>query len=605
MKSLKKKDKISDFPKYFLENEKMITDDQSIAECFNNFFVNVGPNLSKKIKPQSGRSFKDYLTKNILSSFNFSLVTEEQVLKIIQKLKPKSSHGHDGISTILLKYIACEILKTLTVIINQSLCTGIFPDKLKIANIKPIYKKDNPHIPDNYRPISLLPSLSKVFEKVVFIQLYDYFTGNELIYESQYGFRQLHSTELAALELTDKIYISLDNKKQPLAIFLDLSKAFDTIDHSILLYKLHHYGVQGTALEWFKSYLTNREQYVEYNDKTSSLQKLETGVPQGSILGPLLFIIYMNDISTVTDKFHFTLYADDTSLLEPLCTFTLDINNNRSLSNSINIELSLIFEWLSLNKLSLNIKKSKMMIFHNRQKNISNLIPKIEINGIQIEHVKQFNFLGIILDEHMSWKTHINKIACKIARTIGTINRLKRFLPQSILRTLYNSLILPHLNYGILTWGTKPGRLQKLQKWAIRTITNSKYNSHTEPLFKQLRLLKISDLYYISALKFHFKFQRSMLPNYFRNIFSFNQSTHNYNTRNRNVTHISQANTASASMSIRYNIPKIIQEVPNCILDKVATHSINGFCLYAKNYIISSYSMDCSKDNCYICSLTT
>ena len=141
-------------------------------------------NTSWKIKTQSGRSFKDHLTKNILSSFNFSFVTEEQVLKIIQKLKPKSSHGHDGISTILLKYIACEILKTLTVIINQSLCTGIFPDKLKIANIKPIYKKDNPHIPDNYRPISLLPSISKVFEKVVFIQLYEYFTGNELIYES-------------------------------------------------------------------------------------------------------------------------------------------------------------------------------------------------------------------------------------------------------------------------------------------------------------------------------------------------------------------------------------------------------------------------------------
>ena len=222
----------------------------------------------------------------------------------------------------MLKFIASELLCQLTIIINQSLCTGIFPDKLKIANIKPIYKKDDPHVPDNYRPISLLPSISKVFEKVAFLQLYDYFTENELIYDSQYGFRKLHSTELAAIELTDKIYTSLDNKKQPLAIFLDLSKAFDTIDHSILLYKLHYYGVKGTALNWFKRYLTNRSQQVEFNDTISSSKKIETGVPQGSILGPLLFIIYMNDISKVTDKFHFTLYADDTSLLKPLCTYT-------------------------------------------------------------------------------------------------------------------------------------------------------------------------------------------------------------------------------------------------------------------------------------------
>ena len=160
-----KKDKKSEFPKYFLDNGKMITNSLTISECFNNFFVNVGPNLSKKINQPDGRSFKDYLTKNILSSFNFALVTEEQVLKIIKKLKPKSSHGHDGISTVLLKFIASELLCQLTIIINQSLCTGIFPDKLKIANIKPIYKKDDPHVPDNYRPISLLPSISKVFEK--------------------------------------------------------------------------------------------------------------------------------------------------------------------------------------------------------------------------------------------------------------------------------------------------------------------------------------------------------------------------------------------------------------------------------------------------------
>ena len=198
----------------------------------------------------------------------------------------------------------------------------------------------------------------------------------------------------------------------------------------------------------------------------------------------------MNDISQVTDKFHFTLYADDTSLIEPLCTFTVDVKNKNELSDAINQELNLIFEWLSLNKLSLNVKKTKMMVFHNRQTNIKNMLPNLKINGISIEYVKQFNFLGIVLDEHMTWSPHINKVACKISRTIYTLTRLKKFLPLSILKMLYNSLILPHLSYGILTWGSKPGRLIKLQKWAIRTINNSKYNSHTEPLLKKNNLLK-------------------------------------------------------------------------------------------------------------------
>ena len=343
-------------------------------------------------------------------------------MKIINKISPKSSFGQDNISTILLKTVSAEIYETLTLIINQSLSTGIFPDKLKIAKIKPIFKKENPNIPDNYRPISLLPAISKVFEKVAFIQLYAYFMENKLLYSSQYGFRTLHSTELAALELTDKIYTNLDDKKNPLAIFLDLSKAFDTIDHSILLYKLQHYGIKNTALNWFSSYLTNRSQYVQYNDQESSLSHITTGVPQGSILGPLLFIIYMNDIHKVTDKFNFVLYADDTSLVEPLCTFKFSIDENiHDISNNINTELDAVYEWLSLNKLSLNAKKTKMMLFHHRQQNISELIPKLTINKVPIEYVKEFNFLGITLDECMTWNRHINKIACKLLCPIGTV----------------------------------------------------------------------------------------------------------------------------------------------------------------------------------------
>ena len=234
----------------------------AIADCFNKFFCNIGPSLASSITSPNNKAYTDYMKQNITSSFSFDIVSSEHVFKVIKKLKSKSSYGHDGLSSIQLKYISNEVITVLTHIINQSLCTGIFPDTLKIAKISPIFKKGDPHITDNYRPISLLPIISKVFEKVVFLQLYDYFVKNKLLYESQYGFRKFHSTEFAALEFADKITLHLDQGKLPVAIFLDLSKAFDTIDHSILINKLEYYGVCWMSLYWFKSYLSNRKQYV-------------------------------------------------------------------------------------------------------------------------------------------------------------------------------------------------------------------------------------------------------------------------------------------------------------------------------------------------------
>ena len=214
------------------------------------------------------------------------------------------------------------------------------------------------------RPISPLSSLSKVFEKIVFDQLYDYLITNGLLFESQYGFRKQHSTELAALELTDRIRREMDQNRIPFSVFLDLSKAFDTLNHHILLSKLKYYGIRSTALQWFKSYLTERQQFVEYQNVCSSTRELETGVPQGSVFGPLLFLIYVNDIHTVSNKLNFILYADDTTLTSPLCSFTHGAQNDVShVSSQINSELLNIFDWLKVNKLSLNVDKTKYMIF--------------------------------------------------------------------------------------------------------------------------------------------------------------------------------------------------------------------------------------------------
>ena len=241
-------------------------------------------------------------------------------MSTIFSLPTKSSTGFDNISSKFLKQIAPTIVKHLTTLIKQVFNTGIFPDKLKLARVIPLHKKGNPSLLNNYRPISLLPVISKVIEKIISNQLRSYFESKKLFYENQYGFRSDHSTEYATLELIDRIISKMDNDEIPFSVFLDLSKAFDTIyiDHKILLEKLKHYGIEGIPFQLFKSYLSGRKQYVEINDAKSDVLQITTGVPQGSILGPVLFIIYINDFSQASQVFNFISYADDTVLFSTL-----------------------------------------------------------------------------------------------------------------------------------------------------------------------------------------------------------------------------------------------------------------------------------------------
>ena len=504
----------------------------------------------------------------------------------------------------MLKKLAPVIINPLTHIINQSLCTGIFPHRLKIAKVIPLFKKNDPHIFDNYRPISLLSSISKTFEKVVFNQVYEYFTNNDLFYNSQYGFRKLHSTEYASLEMVDRISQYLDIGKLPITVYLDLSKAFDTINHEILLKKLRYYGFADAPLKWFSSYLHNRQQYVFFNGCYSVPKTLETGVPQGSILGPLLFLIYMNDIKEACKTFMPILYADDTGLVSSLCSFYQDDKLNIcEISRNINDELSCVQEWLNVNKLSLNVSKTKYMIFHHRQRKIDEFIPDIRINDSPIERVTDFNFLGLQIDQHLNWNAHIQKCSNKISRTLGVMNRLKRHLPTKILRVLYNSLVLPHLQYAILRWGSKLSRLSKLQKMAIRVVTCSKFNAHTEPLFKSLNLLKLEDMLYVSVLKLHYRLCHGNLPAYVTNLFTrvVPGTTHDYDLRPSGIFKMPTTHTCVAERCIRFILPKIINDTDPSVADKVYTHSFQGFTNYVKVTKINSYATRCLIANCYIC----
>ena len=567
------------------DHGNVFTSPEDIANQFNDFFVNVGPKFASDI-PNTQTKYYDYLRDPKKSSMYMKPIIEKDVIKIIDKFKQNKSAGNDNIGNHIIKKLANEIAHPLTCIFNLSISTGIVPEKLKIAKVIPIYKKQDAEIFSNYRPVSLLPCFSKILERLVFDKCMDYININKILNDEQFGFRSNHSTYMAVLQVVDKINTAVDNNEMTVGIFLDLSKAFDTIDHNILLHKLEYYGFRGVVLEWFKSYLSNRKQFVSYDSHESQLKDIMCGVPQGSILGPLLFILYVNDITNTTNVLDFTLFADDTTLLYSHKDIASQIN-------MINEELDKVSDWFKANKLSVNASKTNYMILGTPHMTSVKIEKKLNIrlNDKSLERVEYTKFLGVLIDENLTWKKHIDCISKTLSRNIGIMNKLKHFIPERILYSLYCTFVLPYLNYGILIWGntckTYLDKLIKLQKWAVRVISNSHYRSHANPLFQKYNILNVEDMHSLELGVFMYKYSINDLPYTFHNYFSKRSDIHDYQTRFKDDLNLTNNKKVFSDQSIRTSGPILWNSLNKNLK---CLPSIKSFRKQFKSKLISKYN---------------
>ena len=378
-----------------LDNGDTITNPYDIANTFNNYFASIAETTKKNIK-YSHKDFSDYLANENGNSIFLQPTDKEEIANIISSLNSNKASGPNSIPYRILLLLKNEISKQLADLFNLSFMTGIFPSVLKTAKVVPVFKKDSKLDYSNYRPISLLSNVEKILEKLMYKRLYTFLNSNNIIYNLQFGFRQQYSTSHALVNITENIRKALDGGNIGCGIFVDLQKAFDTVDHQILLTKLNHYGIRGVSNDWFKSYLSNRNQYVSINGFDSSLAAINCGVPQGSVLGPLLFLLYINDLNHTVKFCKVHHFADDTN---PLCMS----NSIKKLNKLVNADVKHLVHWLNANKISLNVKKTEMVISKSKQKKFEGDL-KIKLCGKRLYPSESVKYLGVKIDTNLNLK---------------------------------------------------------------------------------------------------------------------------------------------------------------------------------------------------------
>ena len=504
--------------KLLLVNGIAITDDIAKANALNNFFID-------QTKINTNGTDPPNLPKptSTLNTINIRATTVKDIIEIINTSK---SCGPDPITPVLIKNTGKTIAPILSQIFNYSIKSSCFPDHWKLAHVMPIHKKGEETQCKNYRPISLLPCLAKVFERCVFKEVFNYLTANERLSKLQAAYSPCNSTEFQLLELYHLIAKSMDDNKTIRFVFCDVSKAFDKVWHAGLLEKLNAMGIGGGLLKWFESYLKCRKQCVVLNGTKSEIQELKAGVPQGSILGPLLFLVYINDLCDVVQS-NIRLYADDSILF-------VTGTNQQQIANTLNEDLERISQWAATWYVTFNPNKTEDMLITNKQ---VNNVPILLLNQTPILQVQSHKHLGCTLDKNLRWKSHINEIITKAGRRVDILRGLKYRFNRKTLEILYKSFIRPILEYSQTVWtnctiGQKQA-IEQVQLSAIRVITGGIRNTSHRKLYEEVDLIPTSERQDRTCLVVFYKIYHGHTPTYLKELLPPRTHTRtNYNLRN-------------------------------------------------------------------------
>jgi hypothetical protein len=559
------------------------TEPQDIANAFNHFFTNIGVFKEDKINCNP-KTFNDFLHTTNPNSCYLYPTDNNEIISITNSMEKKTTCGDDEISLLVIKIVIESIAPILATLINQTMAQGYFPNSLKVAKVIPIYKSGPKDNISNYRPISILNSFSKIYEKIIQIRLDSFITKNNLLDNSQYGFRKQHSTEFALINLVDKIANFIEDKKYVICIMIDIKKAFDSLNHKILIGKLLNYGFRGNVIKLLQSYLSNRYQYVVYNGQTSTSRQITTGIPQGSILGPLLFLLYINDLKTSLNEDTPILFADDATLT--YANYSLP-----TLINTVNSELASMSSWMIANKLSINVNKTNYMLFQNHSINPTNLL--IKLDNITLNEVTSTKILGVIIDNKLNWKFHINELNTKISSVLFILHKIRYQINFSIALLIYKSLVFSHLQYGILLCGkTCPTFLKQtqiLQNKCIKCCLSLPSKTSSIVIFKKANTLTIEQLYIykIATLIYKFINEPTSIPANIVNIFKLTSSIHAYPTRQSKNTDLFNFphSSAAKSQSIKIQAPQAWNSIP---LELKSLKSIHTFKSRLKSHLINN-----------------
>ena len=603
----KRKSKLTDTLKV---DNLLIKGEAKIAECFNEHFSTITDKLRDTIPPTSVNP-ESYLSKKECN-FNLPAVTPEMVIDEFKRLKIKHSTDNIGISTAFLASFINEISVILAHIFNISFRSGVLPKQFKIAKVVPISKGGDETNPNNYRPISLLSVFSKIHERIAASELKFFLLDNEIINLNQFGFQQNNSTFHPMMHLLDTVGDAINENEYTLAIFCDLSRAFDMVPIDLLLKKLESNGIRGTSLKWFESYLRDRVQYVKVGNSNSSCQNVKSGVPQGSVMGPILFLIFFNDLPCST-LLKVLLFADDTTLIA-------SGKNLSELVNFMNQELKKISAWFRANQMVLHPDKTKFTIFHSKPSNIPwddikifidenenlNHDPSLKKSISFVNHmsdVPAIKFLGVYFDPALNFKYHISQIHKKLTKALFILRRAKNVLTPTALKALYYSTFDCHLTYGNQIYScADPGSLKGLkilQKKAIRCISNASYNAHTAPLFKNLNIMPLDVTIKYNKLQIMYDFINQRLPRSFDNRWYTVQHRTNRVTRNSMNFHIPYFRIKLVSRLPKWCIPDIWNSFET--IEIKAQTSRNLFNKKLKKQLLNELVVECNRLSCQEC----